>query len=66
MVNRVKVAEQPTPQRVLNAIFVIQDYLEQCGWAQAIIYAGGGASFHLTDVYQDVTDRTNEKTAEEL
>lgn len=37
---------QPTPQAVVDAIFVVSKHLETTGYADALITPGGGTSFH--------------------
>jgi len=44
---------EPTPKPVLDAIGVIQDYLQAGGWVEAIISAQGGVAFRLTSIYED-------------
>jgi hypothetical protein len=46
-----KITFTPTPQRVLDAILTITEYLKEGGWCEAIISDTGGASFHLESIY---------------
>jgi len=56
---RSKIVSQPIPQHVLDAMSIIQEYLKEGGWVQAIINVGGGASFRLTDIHKDYLMQLN-------
>lgn len=49
-----KMAGEPMPQPVLDAIHVITQYLRDGGWCEAIISDTCGAAFRLSSVYDDL------------
>lgn len=46
-----KIASEPTPPEVAEAIQTIANYCKRGGWVEAIIYSEGGAAFNLSSVY---------------
>ena len=47
----------PTPPEVLKAIDVIAKYLRCGGWVEAVVSENGGASFHLTSIFDLVLEQ---------
>lgn len=54
----------PTPPHIINAIQEIAAYLRECNLEQAIISHSGGASFLLTNIYDEMIELRRSQQAE--